>query len=97
MCSGGVIGPELITAVLKQDDFAHLRPYAQPIVAFYPVRWQEWYKLFIETDNPESIIPDRAFAVHLWNEIIRKSGVVENRNRLYSDQTTIGLLQRRFL
>ncbi|MGH7003241.1 MAG: glycosyltransferase, partial [Alphaproteobacteria bacterium] len=69
----GIAGPDVVTSVLA----AHGRlNEAHPPVAAYPIHYSECYKLFLPETRDE--VADRceaAYFLHLWNEMIRRSGI----------------------
>ena len=67
----GEIGPKLIT---KTAISMCLEPYAKPRHVFYPLAYNEVWKLFSEshTEELEGRFSESS-TVHLWNEVMRKA------------------------
>jgi hypothetical protein len=66
------IGPRLLTKVLRQPHDCHVLPP----VAFYPIPWQEAWKLI--DPNKLAECEDRAksaYCVHWWNNILAEIGL----------------------
>ena len=69
------IGPRLLTQTLKQPHDCHVLPPA----AFYPISWQEAWKLI----DPKSLDEcearaQSAYCVHWWNNILSEIGLPKN-------------------
>lgn len=70
--SYGETGPKLFRDTLLEECRAD---QILPPPIFYPVRWQEAYRLFDpEEQGLESALEDSC-AVHFWNEMIRRMGI----------------------
>jgi hypothetical protein len=68
----GDTGPRLVTRLFQEHA---LLDSALPRSAFYPVHWRDWRKPF----DPSALENTRrlcrgSFAVHLWHEMMRRSG-----------------------
>jgi hypothetical protein len=64
----GEVGPRLVQATITR---LGLQRYRLPPLAFCPVPFFEWSRLLEPGDLQD--FPDSTFAVHLWNEMWRRS------------------------
>lgn len=69
---------------------------ALPVTAFYPIHSLCWTTIFDETyPSPERYFPD-SYAIHLWNEMLRRTPGFE-KDRTYPSNSLIEELKRRYL
>jgi hypothetical protein len=69
----GEVGPRLVQATIAR---LGLQRYLLPSLAFCPVPHFEWSR-FLEPGDLRDF-PDATFAVHLWNEMWRRSGIAKD-------------------
>jgi len=62
-------GPKAFTLTLKKYNYFHL---GKPFTYFYPVDPLNWRCLFDETLKGEDSFYNTSYAVHLWNELLRR-------------------------
>jgi hypothetical protein len=68
----GQAGPHLITRTVKS---LSLENEILPADTFYPVHWNEWFKVFM--GNFRAFVEEKSRsskALHLWNEMARRAG-----------------------
>ncbi len=71
-------GPAGFTDVVKQFDMSHL---AKPPNCFYPVRPGDFMSIFDDTSSGYlEILLENSYAIHLWNERLRRFGYDKNAN-----------------
>lgn len=67
----GATGPHLITKTLGNIALRSARPPNE----FYPFHWDQWYLPFLRHEQDRCVLETSdTFAVHLWNNILVKSG-----------------------
>jgi len=64
-------GPKAFTWILKKHNYFHL---GKPFTYFYPVDPLNWRCLFDGTLKGEQSFYATSYAVHLWNELLRRDG-----------------------
>jgi len=64
-------GPKAFTRVLKKHGYFHL---GKPFTYFYPVDPLNWRCLFDASLKGERSFYRSTYAVHLWNELLRREG-----------------------
>lgn len=67
---GGSAGPQAFTQVLKHFD---LGCHGFPYTYFYPVACHHWESIFDDTLKDDKQLFKHTYAVHLWNEMIRRN------------------------
>jgi len=69
-----------------------LEGFRKPYTTFCPVTHPRWRSVLEADARP--VIPDDAYAVHLWNELWRRAG--QDKNRLYPASSFYEQLKRRY-
>ncbi|WP_026971224.1 glycosyltransferase [Aliagarivorans marinus] len=88
----GETGPELITSILKhQQRFDEALPFS----AFYPIHHSSAAAMFSKGSQQLNALLENSYAVHLWNEVLRKRGV--DKNAGFEPDSLVGSLAKRFL
>jgi len=88
----GAAGPTGFTSSIKH---LGLEAKAQSVKAFYPIHWRNWRAIFDETyPDPDRYFPD-TYALHVWNEMLRREGV--DKDASFSQKSLIEELKRRYL
>ena len=82
----GETGPQLMSEVVKKHG---LEKYEKPYYIFCPI--SEWHKIL----QPDELLDDRAYAIHLWNEEWRRAG--KNKNGRYNRNCIYERLKRTYL
>lgn len=89
----GETGPVGFTKALQ---YFELFDKALPFTAFYPIHASCWTAIFDETyPSVERYFPD-SYAIHLWNEMMRRKPGFD-KNRKYAENSLIECLKRRYL
>ena len=70
----GQTGPVLIRALVKKMGLSEASAHYK---AFCPIHYYELNKIVKECENVDELISD-SYAIHLWNEIWRRTGVDKN-------------------
>jgi hypothetical protein len=68
---GEAAGPKAFTWILKKHDCFQL---GKPFTYFYPIDPLNWRCLFDATLKGEDALYRTTYAVHLWNELLRRNG-----------------------
>jgi mannosyltransferase OCH1-like enzyme len=85
----GETGPRLAGEAVKKFS---MEQYKQPYHCFCPLSYSEWRRLL----DPEGItLDERAYAVHLWNEMWRAAG--QDKNATYHQDCLYEQLKRKYL
>lgn len=89
----GETGPKGLTAALGHFGLANLR---KPKSHFYPIQFNEWKQIFDETfsDGPQRFT--ETYALHLWNEMMRRDGQF-NKNDTFPKNSLIEQLKQLYL
>jgi hypothetical protein len=88
----GATGPAGFTNALEHFE---LERNAKPIKDFYPIHWSCWATIFDETyPDPDRYFPD-SYAIHIWNEMLRREGV--DKKASFPRRSLIEELKRRYL
>jgi len=103
----GQIGPELMDRKVRAYLLEH---FVMPSFCFYPINYWEKDQEVSELSSDRSAeIQNKAFAIHLWNEMWRRDRLAGNllnrivkrftisKKRLYGRNTLLGQLQRKYL
>jgi len=85
----GEMGPRLIARLIPQFG---LNDCIQPAKTFCPIGYDDW-ELLLSPDPP--LIPDDAYAIHLWNEMWRRAG--RDKNAIYDPSYLYEQLKARYL
>jgi len=89
----GETGPSGLSAAMEHLDLLH---HALPVTAFYPIHSRCWNTIFDATyPDPEKYFPD-TYAIHLWNEMIRRNPGY-GKDQTYAENSLIEILKRRYL
>jgi hypothetical protein len=89
----GETGPLGLTRALRHFD---LTEHVKPVTAFYPITPSCWATIFDETyPNTESYFPD-TYAIHLWNEKMRRKDGFDKHTK-FADGSLIEYLKRKYL
>jgi mannosyltransferase OCH1-like enzyme len=86
----GETGPKLMQEAVGR--FAMER-CCQPHSVFCPLAYYEWQQV-LEPDA-DDLIDDRSYAIHLWNEMWRKTS--QDKNASYDEQCLFERLKQRYL
>ncbi len=70
----GTFGPRLITQVAREQG---LTGQAREMQAFYPIGHRDVDLLLAPARDGERLLGEEVFAVHLWNELLRRRAIVE--------------------
>ncbi|WP_048691577.1 glycosyltransferase [Catenovulum maritimum] len=90
----GETGPIGFTKALEH--FGLFEKHKLPMTAFYPIHSTCWDNIFDETfPTPEPYFPD-TYAIHLWNEMMRREDGF-SKDATYSENSLIECLKRRYL
>lgn len=89
----GESGPRGFTNALRHFNYFE---QALPITAFYPVHSSCWTSIFDATyPDPSRYFPD-TYAIHLWNEMIRRMDGFD-KNSTFREDSLIEALKRQYL
>jgi hypothetical protein len=72
---GEAAGPKAFTLVLKKHGLFNL---GKPFTCFYPVGPENWRCLFDTTLEQDCTFYQSTYAVHLWNELLRRNDFVKD-------------------
>ncbi len=86
----GETGPRLMAKALRKYS---LERYRQAHQVFCPVDYPQWRTLL--EPNPDKLLDDRTFAIHLWNEMWRAAG--QEKNAQYHPSSLYEELKRIYL
>lgn len=85
----GETGPRLMAEVVTKYS---LERFKKPANTFCPLGYLDWHKV-LEGDGPA--LDESSYAVHLWNEMWRKTG--QDKNAQYAPECTYEKLKTKYL
>lgn len=88
---GEAAGPEGFTRALRHFGLLHL---AKPFHYFYPVQPKCWRSVFDESFARSDALFRESYALHLWNEAIRKDGRFDKSRDYHPESLFARLLER---
>ena len=88
--SWGETGPELLTKATK---IYGLKKFVSPSSAFCPINWFEWEKII--KGHPKTSVLNDSFAIHLWNEMWRRSKI--NKSGEFPENSIYEKLKNKYL
>jgi hypothetical protein len=86
-------GPKGFTSLLKEMNLLH---FAKPFTCFYPVQPKCWKSFFDDTFKGNMDFFAGSYAVHLWNEAIRRNKKFD-KNGIFSEDSVFETLKRKYL
>lgn len=86
-------GPTGFTEALK---YFKLLALAKPFTYFYPIHSSNWRAVFDETLADDIKLFSNTYAIHLWNEMIRRSKGFD-KNATFPKRSLIEQLKRKYL
>lgn len=86
----GETGPKLLAEAVRET---LLEKYQVPHYFFCPLGFRDWHKLL--EPEPELVLDEKSYAIHLWNEKWRASG--QDKNGRYPATCIYEQLKRRYL
>ncbi|WP_432474593.1 glycosyltransferase [Amphritea sp. HPY] len=87
----GETGPGGLSNALK---YHGMMDQAMPFIAFYPVTCSCWQSIFDDTFADSADLFSGTYAVHLWNEMLRRDGL--GKDDTFSFNSLIEQLKRRY-
>ena len=85
----GETGPRLMQEAVAKF---HLEYFRKPYATFCPIIHPRWRSV-LEADT-DAVLPDDAYAIHLWNELWRRAG--QDKNSVYPASSLYEQLKRRY-
>lgn len=86
----GEVGPRLVSQIVKHFS---LNDFVKPYKHFCPLGFEEWVQVL--NPNIELDFLDSSYAVHLWNEMWRRSKI--NKNQKFNSNCLYEKLKERYL
>lgn len=88
--SWGETGPELLTKAVKQFS---LKSYVSKADLFCPINWFQWEESI--TKKPKINLLNNSDAVHLWNEMWRRSNI--DKSGVFPETSIYEILKNKYL
>ena len=86
-------GPKGFTKALKKFKLLDL---TKSVHYFYPVHYNNFKTIFDETFANKIKLLEKSYAIHLWNEFIRKNKKI-NKNQKFPEKSLFGQLKSKYL